>query len=99
MPLSAALEIQEQVSLKESDKVLVVGDGRLALLVAQTVALADCQLVVLGRHQHKLDILKKREGGQFVPPKAVTVTTDVESIDRGDVLFWCWMMVDLTDRR
>ncbi len=56
-PLAAALEIQEQVDIGDSDRVLVVGDGKLGQLVARTLALTDCDLVVLGRHPEKLNLL------------------------------------------
>jgi len=59
-PLAAALEILEQVSVRPGDRVLVVGDGRLGQLVAQTVALTGCDLAVSGRHAHKLRFLEER---------------------------------------
>ena len=59
-PLAAALEIQEQVSIDRNDRVLVVGDGKLGQLVAQTLALTRCHLMVVGRHREKLDLLKGR---------------------------------------
>src|SRR2546428_214667 len=49
-PLAAALEIQEQVPVRAGDRVLVVGDGKLGQLVAQTLALTGCALLVVGRH-------------------------------------------------
>ncbi len=56
-PLAAALEIQEQIDIGDSDRVLVIGDGKLGQLVARTLALTDCDLVVLGRHPEKLNLL------------------------------------------
>ena len=53
-PVAAALEIQQQVSLRKEDKVLVVGDGKLGQLVAQTIALTGCELLAIGRHREKL---------------------------------------------
>ena len=38
-PLAAALEIQEQIALTPETQVLVVGDGKLGQLVAQTLSL------------------------------------------------------------
>jgi threonine dehydrogenase-like Zn-dependent dehydrogenase len=49
-PLAAALEIQEQVRIGPGDRVVVVGDGKLGNLVAQTLALTGCALKVAGRH-------------------------------------------------
>ncbi len=59
-PLAAALEIQEQVRISSHDRVLVVGDGKLGQLVAQTLALTGCALLVIGRHEAKLALLAAR---------------------------------------
>ncbi|GAB1545006.1 alcohol dehydrogenase catalytic domain-containing protein [Scytonema sp. NUACC21] len=59
-PLAAALEIQQQVQLHSDNRVLVVGDGKLGQLVAQTLALTGCDLLVVGRHQDKLAYLEAR---------------------------------------
>jgi threonine dehydrogenase-like Zn-dependent dehydrogenase len=59
-PLAAALEIQQQVSVGADDRVLVVGDGKLGQLVAQTLALTGCDLLVIGRHPEKLANLAAR---------------------------------------
>ena len=56
-PLAAALEIQEQVAFSEKDKVAVIGDGKLGLLIAKTLALTPSTVIVFGRHQQKLDAL------------------------------------------
>jgi threonine dehydrogenase-like Zn-dependent dehydrogenase len=59
-PLAAALEIQQQVQFHSDNKVLVVGDGKLGQLVAQTLALTGCDLFVVGRHRDKLAHLEAR---------------------------------------
>jgi len=59
-PVAAALEIQQQVLVRPDDRVLVVGDGKLGQLVAQTLALTGCDLLVVGRHRNKLDYLAAR---------------------------------------
>jgi threonine dehydrogenase-like Zn-dependent dehydrogenase len=59
-PLAAALEIQEQVKIGPADRVVVVGDGKLGNLVAQTLALTGCVLTVIGRHRRKLALLAGR---------------------------------------
>lgn len=59
-PLAAALEIQQQVQIKPTDRVLVVGAGRLGQLIAQTLALTGCDLHVVARHKHQQDVLKTR---------------------------------------
>lgn len=45
-PLAAALEIQEQVQVQPDMRVLVMGAGRLGLLIAQTLRLTGCDLEV-----------------------------------------------------
>jgi threonine dehydrogenase-like Zn-dependent dehydrogenase len=59
-PLAAALEIQQQVRIGPPDRVVVVGDGKLGNLVAQTLALTGCALTVIGRHPGKLALLAAR---------------------------------------
>ncbi|MBS9389176.1 MAG: alcohol dehydrogenase catalytic domain-containing protein [Dolichospermum sp. WA123] len=53
-PIAAALEIQQQIQICKDDRVLVVGDGKLGQLIAQTLALTGCELLVVGRHKDKL---------------------------------------------
>jgi len=56
--VAVAMEIQEQIRIGTNNRVLVVGDGKLGLLVAQTLALTGCDMLVIGRHPEKLDILR-----------------------------------------
>lgn len=58
-PLAAAFEILEQLKLKPSDDIVVLGDGKLGLLCAQVLNLTGARVTALGKHQNKLDILKK----------------------------------------
>ena len=57
-PLAAALEIREQVSIRPEDRVLVAGDGKLGQLVARSLALTGCRLLVAGHHRRKMDLLE-----------------------------------------
>jgi len=57
-PLAAALNILEQVTVKSSYEVVVVGDGRLAQLVVLVMAQIGCSLTVIGRHKEKLEIAR-----------------------------------------
>jgi len=59
-PLAAALEIQEQVHIHSTERVLVIGAGRLGQLVAQTLALTGCDLKVVARHHHQKKLLEER---------------------------------------
>jgi threonine dehydrogenase-like Zn-dependent dehydrogenase len=59
-PLAAALEIQQQIQVKPTDRVLLIGAGRLGQLIAQTLALTGCDLRVVARHKHQQNLLKAR---------------------------------------
>ena len=58
-PLAAAYEILEQATISSSDKVCVLGDGKLGLLVAQVIAATGCNLFAVGKNPEKLSILDK----------------------------------------
>ncbi len=53
-PLAAALEIPELIHIKPSEDLCVIGDGRLAFLIAQVLALGGAEVTVVGRHPEKL---------------------------------------------
>ncbi|MBU0495218.1 MAG: alcohol dehydrogenase catalytic domain-containing protein [Chloroflexi bacterium] len=59
-PLAAAIEVLEQVHLHPTDRVYVVGDGKLGLLVAQVLSLTGCEIASVGRHPEKLALLQAR---------------------------------------
>jgi len=73
-PLAAACEILQQVHVHPTDRVIVLGDGKLGLLCAQTLALTGCDLTVVGRHPEKLSILARRD---------IPVALEGESIEAG----------------
>lgn len=56
-PLAAALQIQEQVQVQPGMRVLVVGAGRLGLLIAQTLRLTGCDLKVVARRERPVQLL------------------------------------------
>jgi alcohol dehydrogenase len=80
-PLAAALEILEQVHVRPTQSVVVLGDGKLGLLVAQVLRLNGCDLLVLGRHADKLAILSR----QGIP---IRLVAEAEGI-RADVVVDC----------
>ncbi|MCR9164673.1 MAG: MDR/zinc-dependent alcohol dehydrogenase-like family protein [Nannocystaceae bacterium] len=57
-PLAAAFRIIEQLDIDASTRVGVWGDGRLGLLIAMAMATTGCGLTVVGRHSHKLDLVR-----------------------------------------
>lgn len=76
-PLAAALEILEGVHLRPTDRVVVLGDGKLGLLVAQVLALTGCDLIAVGRHREKLDILARRGIPTALESEAEGLSADV----------------------
>jgi threonine dehydrogenase-like Zn-dependent dehydrogenase len=67
-PLAAACGILERVSVSKSDRVAVIGDGKLGLLCAQVLALTGASLVLIGKHASKLRIAERR-GIETATPK------------------------------
>jgi threonine dehydrogenase-like Zn-dependent dehydrogenase len=59
-PLAAACGILERAAIKSSDRVAVIGDGKLGLLCAQVVAVTGAQTVLVGKHSAKLRIAQRR---------------------------------------
>jgi threonine dehydrogenase-like Zn-dependent dehydrogenase len=72
-PLAAALGIQEQVPIGPSDRVLVVGAGKLGTLIAQTLAGTGCDLTVVTRGGAATPELLRARGA------AVRLEGDVEN--------------------
>lgn len=59
-PLAAAFGITEQIEISPETKVVVVGDGKLGNLCAQTLALKSCNVCLVGKHKEKLALLQAR---------------------------------------
>lgn len=59
-PLAAAVEILQQVHILPTDRVLLVGAGRLGQLVAQVLALTGAHLRVVARHERQRELLHAR---------------------------------------
>ncbi|MBI2422747.1 MAG: alcohol dehydrogenase catalytic domain-containing protein [Candidatus Hydrogenedentes bacterium] len=57
-PVAAAFRIVEQVKFTPADRVVVLGDGKLGQLVAQVLWLHTKNLICVGKHRWKLDLLK-----------------------------------------
>ena len=59
-PTAAAFRILEQVKFGREDRVIVLGDGKLAQLVAQTLWLSTKNLTCVGKHAWKLALLAEQ---------------------------------------
>ncbi len=59
-PLAAACQILEQVHIKPGVRVGVLGDGKLGLLIAQVLVTSAARVSVIGKHDKKLEIVRRR---------------------------------------
>lgn len=57
-PLAAACEILEQLHIEPMSKIVVLGDGKLGLTTALTLNAHNLDVLLVGKHQNKLDIAK-----------------------------------------
>ncbi|HEX7976226.1 MAG TPA: alcohol dehydrogenase catalytic domain-containing protein [Anaerolineales bacterium] len=89
-PLAAALEIQQQVQILPTGRVLLVGAGRLGQLIAQTLALTGCDLTVAVRHPPQMELLAGRGirtcSESEVPEKKMDVVVEATGSPAGFTL-------------
>ena len=57
-PVAAAFQIPAQIDIASSDRVIVLGDGRLGNLCAQVLARRSDHVLVVGKHPEKLALLQ-----------------------------------------
>lgn len=84
-PLAAALEITDRVQIRPTDRVAVLGDGKLGLLAAQVLFLTGCDLLLLGRHRRKLALAERRG----IPTYHREATADEPSPASFDIVVDC----------
>ncbi|MGM9999540.1 MAG: alcohol dehydrogenase catalytic domain-containing protein [Candidatus Bruticola sp.] len=58
-PLAAAWEILEQLHIEPNAKVVILGDGKLGLMAAFVLRLSCAEVLLVGRHPHKLQMAAK----------------------------------------
>ena len=58
-PLAAACGILEHVRIMRNTRVAVIGDGKLGLLCSRSLSRHTDTLIVVGKHQSKLDLAEK----------------------------------------
>jgi threonine dehydrogenase-like Zn-dependent dehydrogenase len=58
-PVAAAYQILKQRLVERGQSVVVLGDGRLGNLCAQVLADFGCKVLVIGKHNRKLSILRE----------------------------------------
>jgi alcohol dehydrogenase len=57
-PIAAACEILDQVKIPKGERVAVLGDGKLGLLVAQVLQAKGAQVHLFGRHKEKMRLVE-----------------------------------------
>lgn len=88
-PLAAAFEILEQVRIGPSDRVLVLGDGKLGILCALALKITGADLTLAGKHPWKLGVARDQgvpvaHGKDLLPTNKYDVV--VEATGRADAL-------------
>jgi threonine dehydrogenase-like Zn-dependent dehydrogenase len=87
-PLAAACEITEQLHIEPMKKVLVLGDGKLGLTTALALNAQNLDVLLVGKHQNKLDIAKKQGVktmllDSFTPEKVYDVVVEATGTASG----------------
>src|SRR6266567_4140285 len=86
-PLASNFEILEQVHLKPTDSVVILGDGKMGQLAAQVLTLSGCEVMMVGKHEEKLALAEKRGVCTYVLDDATSFT--LENRRRVDVVVEC----------
>lgn len=60
-PLAAAIGIAERVQISKTDKIAVIGDGKLGLFCAFAMKQKTDQVTLIGKHESKLALAAKRD--------------------------------------
>lgn len=60
-PLAAACEILEQIPIRKFPDAAVLGDGKLALLIAFVLKAHGCRVTLYGKHERKMELARRAE--------------------------------------
>lgn len=87
-PLAAAFEPTTRMKINRSDRVLVLGDGRLGLLSAMVFNTLCDSVLLVGKHDEKLAIarsqgIKTATADEFTPDKSWDVTVEATGSPAG----------------
>jgi alcohol dehydrogenase len=86
-PVAAACEILDQVKVARGQRIAVLGDGKLGLLVAQVLAGHGARVHLFGRHKEKLRIAEREgvttEVSRMVPERAWPMVVDATGSSEG----------------
>lgn len=82
-PLAAALEIMEQVHIKPSTNIGIIGDGRLAYMIAQVLYLTGADITIVGKHEDKLSLFTDFGKVTTKPEDSYEVVIDASGSPQG----------------
>jgi alcohol dehydrogenase len=86
-PVAAACEILDQVKVPRGQRIAVLGDGKLGLLVAQVLAGHEAKVHLYGRHKEKMRIAERAgvttEVVRKLPERAWPVVVDATGSAEG----------------
>lgn len=86
-PLAAALQVYEAVHLSPRDRVVLIGAGKLGMLVAQVVRLIGCDLVAVVRREKQARLLNgwgiPAAGEDEIEPQRADVVIDCTGTREG----------------
>ncbi|HTS77975.1 MAG TPA: alcohol dehydrogenase catalytic domain-containing protein [Bryobacteraceae bacterium] len=80
-PVAAACEILDQVKITRGERVAVLGDGKLGLLIGQVLHAHGADVILFGRHRHKLAIANRagisiEKNGKKLPEREYPMVVD-----------------------
>lgn len=58
-PLAAGFEILEQIDIAETDEIMILGDGKLGLLINHALSTTGAKITHVGKHHDKLKLVEK----------------------------------------
>jgi threonine dehydrogenase-like Zn-dependent dehydrogenase len=74
-PVAAACEILDQVKIPKGERVAVLGDGKLGLLVSQVLQAHGARVHLFGRHKDKMRLVEPAGVTTEMVPKRLPVAT------------------------
>src|SRR6202171_2052852 len=80
-PIAAACEILDQVKIPKGERVAVLGDGKLGLLVAQVLQAKGAQVHLFGRHRNKMRLVEPIGVTTEIVPKKLPVAAWAFAVD------------------
>jgi threonine dehydrogenase-like Zn-dependent dehydrogenase len=80
-PVAAACEILDQVKIPKGERVAVLGDGKLGLLISQVLAAHGAKVHLFGRHKEKMRLVEWAGVEAEVAPSKMPVSAYRFTVD------------------